>query len=218
MNTSPNGSTYLVDPGTIMELRAQKVGFRNDFKATVSRFYDSDHLLDMAIKAMNLAHTAKGVFFTLDPLDPELLALKKPNHAENSPAEPPKTPTSSTQTKLLIDIDPMLGSARPPTETLTSDIRATNEEQARTQTSPPRASGATSRSPAGPGRSWSTRATSSFLLYIVDLPPDDGRLIKRCLKASSPPSAMTTRCISTNGYRFPAGSWRIPGTITPQGR
>ena len=58
-----------------MELRAPEVDFGNGFKATVSGFYDSDHLLDMAIEAVNLTEAAPGVYFTLNPLDPELLAL-----------------------------------------------------------------------------------------------------------------------------------------------
>ena len=37
--------TYLVDPGTVVELRAPEVDFGNGFKATVSGFYDSAHLL-----------------------------------------------------------------------------------------------------------------------------------------------------------------------------
>ena len=104
--------TYLVDPGTVVELRAPEVDFGNDFKATVSGFYDSDHLLDMAIEAVNLTEAAPGVYFTLNPLDPELLALRT-NRAEKRPRRTAKDADVIRRTRLLMDIDPTRF-ARPP--------------------------------------------------------------------------------------------------------
>ena len=119
--------TYLVDPGVVVELRAPEVDFGNGFKATVSGIYDSDHLLDMAIEAVNLTEAAQGVYFTLNPLDPELLALRT-NRVEKRPRRTAKDEDVIRRTRLLVDLDPVRYS-QTTGKPLTGDFSATNEEK-----------------------------------------------------------------------------------------
>ena len=41
----------LIDPGTVVELRALEVDTGNGFKIAVAVFFDTDHLTDMAVAA-----------------------------------------------------------------------------------------------------------------------------------------------------------------------
>ena len=205
--------TYLVDPGTVVELRAPEVDFGNDFKATVSGFYDSDHLLDMAIEAVNLTEAAPGVYFTLNPLDPELLALRT-NRAEKRPRRTAKDADVIRRTRLLIDIDPTRFS-KTTGKPLTGDISATNEEKARARATAERVRG--DLEVAGwPRPVLVDSGNGCYLLYKVDLPTDDGGLIKRCLKALAAQYDDARVHIDQRVFN-PSRIMKIPGTSARKG-
>src|SRR5262249_14999618 len=64
-----------VGPDQVVELRALKVSRPGYMKKhTESGFFDADHLLDMAHEAIRLTKHAPGVYFTLNPVNPDLLS------------------------------------------------------------------------------------------------------------------------------------------------
>ena len=196
-----------------MELRAPEVDFGNGFKATVSGFYDSDHLLDMAIEAVNLTEAAPGVYFTLNPLDPELLALRT-NRAEKRPRRTAKDADVIRRTRLLIDIDPTRFS-KTTGKPLTGDISATNEEKARARATAERVRG--DLEVAGwPRPVLVDSGNGCYLLYKVDLPTDDGGLIERCLKALAAQYDDPRVHIDQRVFN-PSRIMKIPGTSARKG-
>ena len=205
--------TYLVDPGTVVELRAPEVDFGNGFKATVSGFYDSDHLLDMAIEAVNLTEAAPGVYYTINPLDPELLALRT-NRAEKRPRRTAKDADVIRRTRLLVDLDPVRYS-QTTGKPLTGDISATNEEKARARATAERVRG--DLEVAGwPGPVLVDSGNGCYLLYKVDLPTDDGGLIERCLKALAAQYDDARVHIDQRVFN-PSRIMKIPGTSARKG-
>src|SRR3954471_18986632 len=65
----------LVQPGEIVELRVLNVSTL-DYRRphTQAGFFDHDHLDDLARDAFKLTFDAQGVYFTLNPLKPDVLA------------------------------------------------------------------------------------------------------------------------------------------------
>jgi hypothetical protein len=61
-------------PGQVTELRALHVStYERRYPHTESGFFDSDHLDQMAEEAVRLSEEARGVYFTINPLKPEIL-------------------------------------------------------------------------------------------------------------------------------------------------
>jgi hypothetical protein len=63
-----------VRPGDVAELRGLHVQQRYGRPQTVAGFFDGAHLDEMAREALALTSKARGVYFTLNPLKPEILA------------------------------------------------------------------------------------------------------------------------------------------------
>jgi hypothetical protein len=63
-------------PGDVRELRALGVARWQGRPHTEAGFFDHDHLDDMAKAALALESTAKGVYFTLNPLKPAILTRR----------------------------------------------------------------------------------------------------------------------------------------------
>lgn len=61
----------LVRPGQVTELRALNCG-----GGTVSGYFDSGHLADMAAAAAELEHHASGVYLVANPVSPARLAAR----------------------------------------------------------------------------------------------------------------------------------------------
>src|SRR5262245_56398355 len=69
-----------VEPGQVVELRAIKVRLTGDDRSsTRGGFFDTAHLDQMAREALYLSQFAAGVYFTLNPLEPAILARRR-NH------------------------------------------------------------------------------------------------------------------------------------------
>jgi hypothetical protein len=101
----------LVEPGSVVELRVLKAGHGG----TVSGYFDDVAI--MAAAAATWDGKASGVYFTHNPVNPELLA-----RAPNRVVEHTKTNTADREIlrrrRFLVDLDP----TRP------TDVAATNEE------------------------------------------------------------------------------------------
>ena len=161
----------VVEPGTVVELRALECVDNPRYPGfTVAGWFDHDHMNDLARAAMEWTRRAEGVYITINPVNPALLA-----RAANRVVRRPKHTTSDAdilrRIGLVFDADPV----RP------AGISATDEEKAlareridalvedltRREWSPP------IRGDSGNGY---------HARYWIDLPVDDGGLVERSLE------------------------------------
>lgn len=69
----------LLATGQVVELRALQVVEQDGSTTTRSGFFDSDHLVELVTAAEKLAQQGKGAYWTLNPVNPELLT-RRANH------------------------------------------------------------------------------------------------------------------------------------------
>lgn len=98
--------TLFVSPGQVVELRALGVQHRYGGPHTESGFFDYEHLLDFAKAAYRLSPFAKGVYFTLNPLNNDLLARRANRVDYAKEGELAKDRDVLERRWLLIDVDP----------------------------------------------------------------------------------------------------------------
>ena len=67
---------HLIAQDQIVELRALKVRRGNGRPHTEAGFFDFEHLDKMAQDALEITKFAKGIYFTLNPLNPDLLSAE----------------------------------------------------------------------------------------------------------------------------------------------
>jgi hypothetical protein len=96
----------LIEPGQVVELRALGV-HRNDRPHVEAGFYDAAHLKDMAKAALAVTKCAKGIYFTLNPLNPDLLARRCNRIAWAAEGELSKDKDVLCRRWLLVDADPV---------------------------------------------------------------------------------------------------------------
>ena len=134
----------LVEPGQVVELRALDVvtpSYRRPH--VVSGFYDHTHLEDMASEALKLSDGAKGVYMTLNPLNPDLLA-RRYNRTDDAKDDTAADKDVTARRLLLIDIDPQRSPASRPT---TARSRRRTRRRSRSRTSSPDSAGRSRLSP-----------------------------------------------------------------------
>ena len=162
----------LVAPGQVVELRAVDVKYNNGRPHVEAGFFDYEHLADMAKIAYRVSRCAKGVYFTLNPLHPDLLARRCNRIDWANEGELAKDKDVLGRRWLLVDADPV----RDPF------VSATDEEKAV-------AHGTILevreflRSRCWPDPLWSDSGNGYHLLYPIDLPAEDGGVVERILKA-----------------------------------
>jgi len=178
--------SVLFQPGDVAEMRAPKAG---KYK-TVSGYFNDWSALAKA--AAQWSGRAPGVYVTLNPVDPALLA-----RAENRAVPYAELTTSDsnilTRRWLLVDID----AARP------AGISATEEEHEAAL-----ALAGTVRAVLI-GEGWTAPVVAdsgngAHLLYRVDLPSEDGGLVARVLKALA--------------FRFDTATLHVDTTVGNPGR
>src|SRR5262249_7854397 len=138
---------------------------------TVAGYFDSDHLEDLTAVVLQWTRSAEGVYVTINPPVPALLA-----RCANRVRKQPKVTTGDAEinrrTGLVLDLDP----CRP------AKISATDEEKA----------AALERADAVleflTARGWpepirTDSGNGYHLRYRIDLPADDGGLVRRVLEA-----------------------------------
>jgi hypothetical protein len=161
----------LVEPGTVTELRALKVRTPSYRKPhTVAGFFNYDNLEKMAQAAVKLTPDAQGVYLTLNPLNPDILARCCNRFAEVDDKELAADKDVLRRRWLPIDVDPcrMAG------------ISATHTEKAAALETA-RAVRTYLDGLGWPAPVFADSGNGYHALYRVDLPCDDECVVKRIL-------------------------------------
>ena len=156
----------------IVELRALDVRLGRGGPHVEAGFFDFDHLLDMCSEAQRLTPISKGVYFTLNAVNPQLLA-RCCNHTQwAGSGSLTKDKDIIRRRFLLVDADPI----RDALVSSTDAEKAESLTMITTARSFLRDRGWTDPILADSGNGY-------HLLYRIDEPVDDGDVIKRCLQA-----------------------------------
>jgi hypothetical protein len=161
--------SVLVEPGDVAEVRA----FEAD-GTTYGGYFTSAEALAAAVPSIE--RRTKGVYITLNPVDPALLA-RSPEKLTKRPASLTKDDNITRRRWLLLDFDPI----RPKGlagESTTEAEKAAAEAVADDAYDWLRAEGWPEPIKASSGNGW-------HLLYRIDLPANDGGLVKRVLETLS---------------------------------
>ena len=195
----------LVAPDQIVELRALGVQRNGGRPHTEAGFFDHDHLLDLAKAALRVTPYAKGVYFTLNPLHPDLLARRCNRIAWANEGELAKDKDVLTRRWLLIDADPI----RDPL------VSASEEEKAAAQKTILDVREFL-RSRSWPDPLLADSGNGYHLLYPIDLPADDGGVVERILHTLA-------RRFNSDQVKIdesvcnPARICKLPGTLARKG-
>jgi hypothetical protein len=193
----------LAEPGQVLELRALR--WRDGYRrpCTIAGFYDD--LDAMARKAVDLTPRSEGVYFTLNPVDPALKArcANRTQEAEQGFSAADKDITR--RRRLLLDADPV----RP------KGISATDAEKARALEAA-RAVAEYLRGLGWPHPILADSGNGYHLLYRIDLPAEDGGLVKRVLAALAARFNTPAVKIDTSVFN-PARITKLYGTLARKG-
>ena len=163
---------HLIVPfGQVFEIRALDASLQGErYIGTVSGYFDSAEAATQAIRKLT---SATGVYVTLNPVDPALLARAK-NRLHMCRRDDPTTGDANIMRRrsLLVDVDPK----RPTGISATDAERAAAIALVRTIRQTLAAEG-------WPEPILADSGNGGHLLYRIDLPADDGGLVERCLKA-----------------------------------
>src|SRR5262249_43437765 len=139
---------------------------------TEAGFFDIDHLVDMAKAALDVSPHAQGVYFTLNPIRRELLARRANRIDWAEEGELAKDKDVLARRWLLVDVDPVRD----------THVSSTAEEKQRAYETV-LAVRDHLRGLAWPDPVAADSGNGFHLLYRVDLPADDGGLVRRTLRA-----------------------------------
>lgn len=195
-----DGLRQLIEPAQVVELRALGVHLPGEQPASVLRGYFRDPA-DLARCAVDLDGFAKGIYFTLNPLRPDIMG-RCPNRVERAgPGDAAKDEDVLGRRWLKLDFDPVRPSKTNSTDDELFDAIRCAERvwlAMRRQGWPePRAG---------------ISGNGIHLLYRVDLPTDDGgieaRTLHRISREHSTPTVKIDPAVS-NAARI----WRLYGTL-----
>jgi hypothetical protein len=195
----------LLAPDQVVELRAVGVQRGSGKPHVEAGFFDTAHLPDMAKAALDLTKVAKGVYFTLNPLNPALLARRCNRTAWANEGELAKDKDVLARRWLLVDADP----ARDPL------VSATDAEKAEAMAV------AFDVREHLRGRGWpdpvlADSGNGYHLLYRVDLPAADMGAVERVLRALA--AKFDTPRVKIDQTVFnPARICKLPGTLARKG-
>jgi P4 family phage/plasmid primase-like protien len=155
-----------------VELRALNVADGYRTRQTRSGFYDSAHLNDMVREAIQVTNLAEGVYFTLNPLNRALLSRRRNRFDEAHSGGAASDMDVLRRRLLLVDVDPVR----------LSGISSTDGEKDRAWEMIERVRLHLA------GNGWPDPAVADsgngyHLLYRIDLPADDGGLVRQVLTA-----------------------------------
>ena len=185
--------------GDVVELRALKTT-----KGTVSGYFDADHIDEFVKEADKWSGVGQGVYITLNPIMPACLA-RSANHCKPYVHGTTGDKEITHRNWFLVDFDP----ERP------SGISATDAEKQ------------LALDKALQAREWLTEqgwplpiyadsGNGAHLLYRVDLPVDDGNLLKSVLKALSDKFGDETVGVDLKVHN-PARISKLYGTLSCKG-
>jgi hypothetical protein len=194
-----------VAPDQVVELRALAVQRGPGRPHVEGGFFDHAHLVGFAKEALALTKIAKGVYFTLNPINPALLARCCNRTAWANSGDLAKDRDVIVRQFLLVDVDPKrpAGVSATDAEKLEAkDVTFAVREFLR-------------------GRGWpepilSDSGNGFHLLYRVDLPTDDGGEVARLLAALA--ARFDTPRVTIDRSVFnPARICKVPGTFARKG-
>jgi hypothetical protein len=209
---SANGRTAIaaalrlfVEPGQVVELRAIKVSRGAGRPHTEAGFYDYAHLDEMAADALNLTQHARAVYFTLNPLKPDVLARRANRVAWAEEGELTADKDITRRRWFLVDVDPDRD----------ANVSSTDAEKALALDVADAVM--LHFQPLGwPEPAITDSGNGYHLLYRVDLPSDDGGLLKRCLQALA--ARFDTERVHVDQKVFnPGRICKMPGTWARKG-
>ena len=196
---------WLMAPDQVVELRAIDVRRGRGRPHIEAGFFDHNHLRDMAKAALDVTKLAKGVYFTLNPLNHELLARRCNRIDWAGEGELAKDKDVLTRRWLLIDADPVRDAL----------VSSTDQEKAQAW-STTQAIRDFLRSQAWPDPILADSGNGYHLLYRVDLPADDGGQVARILQALA--SRFDSDQVKIDQKVFnPARICKLPGTLARKG-
>ncbi len=157
-----------MSPGQVVELRALDWGFRH---AVAAGYYDDPAAL--ARDAAKLTREASGVYVTLNPVNPALLA-RCANRWEEQGRKATLTGDKDIIRRrlFLVDTDPVRPAGISASEAEHIAALARSQQIA-----------AALQADGWPAPARADSGNGGHLLWRVDLPADDGGLLERCLKA-----------------------------------
>jgi hypothetical protein len=194
-----------IEPGQVTELRALKVRRRGERQHNEAGFFDYAHLQDMARAALKVTEHARGVYFTLNPLKTDLLARRANRTEWAQEGELSKDKDVLCRSWLLVDADPI----RDPLVSATDVEKASAHETIMAVRD------------FLCGRGWrkpilADSGNGYHLLYRIDLPTDDGGLVKRILQALA--QRFDSDAVKIDQTVFnPARICKVPGTFACKG-
>jgi hypothetical protein len=190
----------------VCELRALKVFTRQYTKPrTEAGFFDGQHLDIMAEEAMRLTPFAGGVYLTINPLKSEILARCANRIKIAETGDLAGDQHISRRRWLYVDVDPVR----------IAGIGATDAEKA----SAFAVADVLRRHLAElgyPDPIFADSGNGCHLFYAVDLPVDDGGLVKRCLETLAEQFDTADAKVDISVYNA-ARIAKIPGTIARKG-
>jgi hypothetical protein len=193
----------LAEPDQVIELRilgVQPGGQR--FPYTLSGYFnDHKKLAEAASKS-----SARGMYITLNPLNPDLLA-RSVNRLRVAGKDCPLTTDADILRRrwLPIDFDPV----RPAGISSTEEEHMCAIERARLVRSVLKAEG-------WPDPIFGDSGNGGHLLFGVDLPTNDENVVKRCLQALAL-RFDDDRVIVDAGVFNPSRIWKLYGTVSRKG-
>ncbi len=194
----------LIGAGQVTEVRVLEATTTksNSWPHTVSGYFDD---ADKLVAALAVIRTAKGIYFTPNPVDPALLSRAANRIKKASKGESTQDTNIVERRWLLIDADPQR----------LSGISATDgEHEAALQRA--REIQDYLRGLGWPEPILADSGNGAHLLYCIDLPTDDGGLIKRCLAAIAERFDDNAVKIDQSVHN-PARTWKLYGTRACKG-
>jgi hypothetical protein len=162
---------WLFAPDQVVELRALKVANGNYRPYTEAGYFDGEHRRELAAAAWDLSKKAGGVYCTLNPLLPAVLARKVNRTDRADDGNLTKDHEVLTRRLLLVDVDPV----RP------SGISATDAEKS-AACEVIRSIRATLRERGWPEPVLADSGNGFHLFYRIDLPVKDDNLVQKVLE------------------------------------
>ena len=195
----------LFEPDQVVELRTVDVKRGGGKPHIEAGFFDADHLLEMAKIALQVTKSAKGVYFTLNPLHPDLLARRCNRIDWANLGELAKDRDVLRGRWLLIDADPV------------GDPLVSSSDQEKAAA--PDTVGAVReflRSRGWPDPILADSGNGCHLLFRVDLPADHGGRVERILKALA--ARFDSDPVKINQKVFnPSRVCKLPGPLARKG-
>ena len=195
----------IVEPSAVFEVRALRVKPKYGRPAIYSGFYDSDHIPEAARDVAGLGGTPAGVYVTINPCKPEVMARRANRMDRADNGETTSDHETLKRTTLLIDCDP---------ERL-AGISATDAEHAMALEMAGRIK--SDLAAAGwPDPLHVDSGNGGQLWYRVDLPADDAGLIQRILAELG--NRYDTEYVHVDQtVHNPSRIGRLPGTVNRKG-